>query len=160
MHATRYLKKDTVKCFLSNNEFEFEKCTGSNNIDNAFESLIDKILRELANNKTISYYDKYHNYGYKLETEMLISCQFNGKTCNDSHFLPFWDHKYGMCYTFNNNGSWVTSLTGSKYGLKLELLLSEYKLFKIINISSILYNYYKHHPNLIQIILFTKLDFD
>ena len=90
-----------------------------------------KILMRISANefKLSSITDKY-NLGYKLSDHMLLSCFFNGKSCNTSDFALTWNDLYGNCYTFNNGFDFYgntksieyTSVPGPEFGLKLEIL--------------------------------------
>ncbi len=63
--------------------------------------------------------------GYDLQTDMTISCQYNGIPCNVSNnFIQFWDNRYGNCYTFNADSAQKTSSTGGDHGLVMELVCS------------------------------------
>ena len=39
-------------------------------------------------------------FTYSLDA-MLLSCSYNGETCNQSDFVWFFSNTYGSCYTFN-----------------------------------------------------------
>lgn len=57
---------------------------------------------------------------------LLISCYFNGFTCNASDFYQYYSYEYGNCYIFNHDYGNGTSLkkvskTGPRSGLQLEL---------------------------------------
>ena len=63
--------------------------------------------------------------GWSLDT-MLISCTYNGVTCNSSDFFWWYSFEYGNCYTFNYKNSTVsaiaqTSKTGPENGLTMEI---------------------------------------
>jgi hypothetical protein len=72
------------------------------------------------------------NISYDLDTDMLISCQYNGHLCSETngHFKRFWNNIYGNCYTFNNGNN--SYLTGNQHGLHLEMIVGKLnKKFKI-----------------------------
>lgn len=63
--------------------------------------------------------------GYTLD-DMLISCYFNGISCDSSDFYQIYTFEYGNCYIFNHNYGNGTSLSkvsksGPRSGLQLEL---------------------------------------
>lgn len=63
--------------------------------------------------------------GYDLNT-LLLSCFFNGFTCNSSDFFWYYSYEYGNCYIFNHNYGDGTALkvvseSGPNSGLQLEL---------------------------------------
>ena len=66
-------------------------------------------------------------YFFSLDA-MMISCQYNGYSCNASDFLSFVSIHYGFCYTFNARSKntdpqeLVKTTDGGGYG-KLELIL-------------------------------------
>ncbi|OWF52765.1 Degenerin-like protein asic-2 [Mizuhopecten yessoensis] len=65
--------------------------------------------------------------GHQLE-DMLVSCNFKGKSCSPSNFSHFIHYKYGNCYTFNsgfNSTIAETEKSGPVYGLALELYLEQ-----------------------------------
>ena len=59
---------------------------------------------------------------FKLD-DMLLSCTFDKKECNASHFTQFTSYDKGNCYLFNFDAANIrtSSQTGQYYGLKLEL---------------------------------------
>ncbi len=56
-------------------------------------------------------------------SDMLLSCVYNGKSCDSSNFIQFTTYDRGNCYMFNSNTSnLLTSMqSGPFYGLQLEL---------------------------------------
>ena len=65
--------------------------------------------------------------GFSLK-DSLISCSFNNKVCDSSNFNIHLDYNNGNCYTFNegkNESILNTTLTGSNYGLTLEILTGD-----------------------------------
>ena len=64
---------------------------------------------------------------YNLDTEILISCQFNGNSCSELNgdFKKFWNNIYGNRYTFNSDKNFY--LKGNHFGLNLEVAVSKYK---------------------------------
>jgi hypothetical protein len=74
------------------------------------------------------------NIGYNLDSEMLISCQYNENLCSETNgdFKRFWNNIYGNCYTFNGGNN--SYLIGNHHGLHLEMIVSKYKKqFKIFD---------------------------
>ena len=64
---------------------------------------------------------------YNLDSDELISCQFNGNSCTESSwgFSKILKNIYGNCYTVNSDKHFY--LTGNHYGLHLEMTVSKYK---------------------------------
>ena len=73
--------------------------------------------------------------------EILISCRFNGKTCNSSDFIRTFDPFYGNCYIFNSGlnsaGDRIDlkhqSLSSDYYGLHAELYSGFYEKLNTLN---------------------------
>jgi hypothetical protein len=67
------------------------------------------------------------NISYDLDTDMLISCQYNGHLCSETNgdFKRFWNNIYGNCYTFNDGNN--SYLTGDHHGLFLEMIVGKLK---------------------------------
>ena len=65
----------------------------------------------------------------------LLECTFNNEPCFSTDFTWSFDHSYGNCFTFNtgfdSNGSSTelkkSSITGSKFGLRLILYVNYYE---------------------------------
>ncbi|KAF7465946.1 Hypothetical predicted protein [Marmota monax] len=71
--------------------------------------------------------EKKINMSYSAE-ELLVTCFFDGMSCNARNFTLFHHPMYGNCYTFNNreNESILsTSMGGSEYGLQVILYINE-----------------------------------
>ena len=89
-----------------------------NSIYTLSNTTIKQLSRILLNdlNKT-----ELSNIGYDLDTDMLISCQFNGNSCSESNgdFKKFWNNIYGNCYTLNRGNS--SYLIGNQHELQLEM---------------------------------------
>lgn len=72
-----------------------------------------------------------YSVGFYSLNQMLISCTFNGRTCNTSYFITRPTRNYGVCYVFNTSAIYVTSgqnasksaRTGKAYGLNMELFV-------------------------------------
>ena len=62
------------------------------------------------------------NISFQL-SDMLLSCVYNGISCDSSDFIQFTTYDRGNCYMFNSNTSnLLTSMqSGPFYGLQLEL---------------------------------------
>ena len=93
--------------------------------------------------------------------EMLISCEYQGKKCNESDFYWFRDYNYGNCYRFNGNDASQngdgntshkfvsysikkSSVPGWRYGLRLELYTGDQQTqqqytFKVFCLYKVLY---------------------
>ena len=84
---------------------------------------ISKFKRTLVNNLNET---ALSTMGYNLDTDMLISCQFDGNSCSESNgdFQKFWNNVYGNCYTFKSDKNFY--LTGNQHGFHLEMTVSKY----------------------------------
>ena len=91
----------------------------------------DMILN-LVKSSLISNYSHQANLGFTLDY-MLLNCQFNGYSCNQSDFITTYNYDYGNCFTFNSgydsNGSQIPikqiSEAGSDKSFKIELFLGD-----------------------------------
>ena len=126
-YAHQYIVKvsDKAKCFNLDNNIDFQNCFNTTNTNQAFDKFIDQLKRKVASDKRLTEAYKQY-YGYSLLYDMLVSCDYNGNSCNADNFTTYWDNDYGNCYTFNGGKEDIlkTSATGYQYGLKLELLTS------------------------------------
>ncbi|ELK37854.1 Amiloride-sensitive sodium channel subunit gamma [Myotis davidii] len=70
--------------------------------------------------------EKKVNMSYSAE-ELLVTCFFDGVSCDARNFTLFHHPMYGNCYTFNNkeNETHSTSMGGSEYGLQVILYINE-----------------------------------
>ncbi|KAM4829344.1 epithelial sodium channel subunit gamma [Thomomys bottae] len=71
--------------------------------------------------------EKKINMSYSAE-ELLVTCFFDGMSCDGRNFTLFHHPMYGNCYTFNNreNGTILsTSMGGSEHGLQVILYINE-----------------------------------
>ncbi|XP_036135801.1 amiloride-sensitive sodium channel subunit gamma [Molossus molossus] len=71
--------------------------------------------------------EKKINMSYSAE-ELLITCFFDGVSCDARNFTLFHHPMYGNCYTFNNKENETihsTSMGGSEYGLQVILYINE-----------------------------------
>ncbi|XP_059889056.1 amiloride-sensitive sodium channel subunit gamma isoform X2 [Delphinus delphis] len=71
--------------------------------------------------------EKKINMSYSAE-ELLVTCFFDGESCDARNFTRFHHPMYGNCYTFNNRQNETilsTSMGGSEYGLQVILYLNE-----------------------------------
>ncbi|EGW13021.1 Amiloride-sensitive sodium channel subunit gamma [Cricetulus griseus] len=71
--------------------------------------------------------DKKINMSYSAE-ELLVTCFFDGMSCDARNFTLFHHPMYGNCYTFNNRENATilsTSMGGSEYGLQVILYINE-----------------------------------
>lgn len=59
-------------------------------------------------------------YGYSIN-ETLVSCLFKDTMCSGADFTRFYSYDHGNCYTFNSSRISKKTLTGTRYGLQLEL---------------------------------------
>nr|XP_008534480.1 PREDICTED: amiloride-sensitive sodium channel subunit gamma [Equus przewalskii] len=71
--------------------------------------------------------EKKINMSYSAE-ELLVTCFFDGVSCDARNFTLFHHPMYGNCYTFNNRQNETilsTSMGGSEYGLQVILHINE-----------------------------------
>jgi hypothetical protein len=77
------------------------------------------------NNYTASLYNKF----FPLQP-MLLSCSYNGQSCNTTDFISFVSSTYGLCYTFNaklkSNQTYLRNVTDNGGPGKLQLRLYAY----------------------------------
>ena len=75
------------------------------------------------------------SFGLSIE-EMLVSCYFNGASCNENDFEWFYTFEYGNCFAFNSGFSSKLNKSmpikrverkGQQNGLRLELFLGNFK---------------------------------
>jgi hypothetical protein len=75
--------------------------------------------------------------------DILLSCLFDYQFCNSSDFKWEWDNYYGNCYSFNFNSSSnelkKSYISGSTFGLQLELYVNFYERLMFFN--SLIDNY-------------------
>ena len=86
-YAYSYIIKKTkdAECFKLKNGTEFTKCINSTDANTSFDKFVEKMKRIIANDKTLTAFD-YYWYGFDLETDMMISCSFNGIPCSAHNF--------------------------------------------------------------------------
>lgn len=111
---------------LSDEEYsnEFWKCINATDKNSALDSVVDRMKRFIANE--IKDEESRNYFGFDLDYDMLISCQYNSKPCSGQNFTKFWSNYYGNCYSFNDGTQGEihkTSVPGSDYGLKMELVV-------------------------------------
>ncbi|XP_007664468.3 amiloride-sensitive sodium channel subunit gamma [Ornithorhynchus anatinus] len=71
--------------------------------------------------------EKKINMSYSIE-ELLVTCFFDGISCDSRNFTLFHHPMHGNCYTFNNGANKTvlsTSMGGSEYGLQVILYIDE-----------------------------------
>ncbi|XP_066131967.1 amiloride-sensitive sodium channel subunit gamma isoform X2 [Saccopteryx bilineata] len=71
--------------------------------------------------------EKKINMSYSAQ-ELLVTCFFDGVSCDARNFTLFHHPMYGNCYTFNNKENETihsTSMGGSEYGLQVILYINE-----------------------------------
>uniref|UniRef100_H0UT09 Epithelial sodium channel subunit gamma n=2 Tax=Cavia porcellus TaxID=10141 RepID=H0UT09_CAVPO len=71
--------------------------------------------------------EKKINMSYSAE-ELVVTCFFDGMSCDARNFTLFHHPMYGNCYTFNNRENETTlstSMGGSEYGLQVILFIDE-----------------------------------
>jgi hypothetical protein len=101
-------------------EYEFYFSISDKIVNNKYQT-INQLKRTLTNDLNQT---ELLNIGYDLDTDMLISCQYNGNSCSETNgdFKKFWNNIYGNCYTFNSGNN--SYLTGDQNGLHLEMIVS------------------------------------
>ncbi|KIH55530.1 Amiloride-sensitive sodium channel [Ancylostoma duodenale] len=65
-----------------------------------------------------------HAYTYK---DLVISCTYNAKSCNETDFREFYDPTYGICQMFNIEGNYSSSRAGPLYGLRMVIRTDQAK---------------------------------
>ena len=144
-YAGDYILNKSTKagCFDYSDSTRFVACMNINDPYLAFATFNDEIKRIVANDKTLTDYDHFW-YGYDLQTDMTISCQYNGIPCNVSNnFVQYWDNRYGNCYTFNKDGALKTSSTGDDHGLEMELVCCKIIIIYFFIFHALISNYFK-----------------
>ena len=63
---------------------------------NEFDSFLDRAKRVIANNGELN-----SSIGYYLQNEMLVSCEYNSRKCNEKNFSRFWSNEYGKDILMN-----------------------------------------------------------
>ena len=98
---------------LSSNDSAF------NVVNTAAKKLKAAITGDNTLNSTV-----LENIGFTI-SNMLVSCYFNDKECDESDFKLYRTNEYGNCYTFNYDASnpVYTSRTGPNSGLTMEVFL-------------------------------------
>ena len=67
----------------------------------AFDKFYDKLKRIVANDKTFTFDDHFW-YGFDLQSDMSILCEYSGIQYNASNnFVKYWNNHCGNCHTFN-----------------------------------------------------------
>jgi len=94
-------------------------------------TILDLVKSSIISDPNLNYSSRI-NMGFSLDY-MMLTCQFNGYTCNTSDFITTYNYDYGNCYTFNSgfdsNGNKMPikqiSEAGSDKSFKLELFLGD-----------------------------------
>ncbi|XP_060028797.1 amiloride-sensitive sodium channel subunit gamma [Erinaceus europaeus] len=104
---------DTSDCVLYNFS------SGINAIQEWYKLHYMNIMAQVPQEKKI-------NMSYSAE-ELLVTCSFDGMSCDARNFTLFHHPMYGNCYTFNSrqNETVSTSMGGSEYGLQVILNINE-----------------------------------
>ena len=104
-------KVEKIYFFLNEESFN------TRNTNAAFENFTNRVKRVIANDKSLSDRDRFE-LGFRLDDDMLVSCEYNGIFCSEKDFFRFWSNEYGNCYTFNAGTTkpLKTSTTGDKHG--------------------------------------------
>ena len=129
LFATKYILKKIIigKCFQLQNGNSFLACVNSSDQNDVFDTFADQMKRIIANDNLTD--RQRYKLGYWLDEDLLVSCSYNGESCNETNFERYWDNQYGNCYMFNKGNAIKTivksSTTGEKHGLKMELIVSK-----------------------------------
>lgn len=131
-----------INNILKENNFTYpiKNLTTSKTAMNLTKVLNELVKASLAANTNLTF-DERKNLSFNLN-EMLISCSFNGISCDVRNFSLIQNYDNGNCYTFNSgkdaNGTSVviqqTSLSGPNGGgLELELFVGDPDIHDIFN---------------------------
>ncbi|XP_022079731.1 low-density lipoprotein receptor-related protein-like isoform X1 [Acanthaster planci] len=74
--------------------------------------------------------DEVHRFGHQ-EVDFIIQCSYDENKCDNRDFKEFQDDTYGNCFTFNPNGTFIASKTGSRFGLRMTLFLEQSEYISI-----------------------------
>ncbi|XP_029803878.1 amiloride-sensitive sodium channel subunit gamma isoform X2 [Suricata suricatta] len=110
----RLCSNDTSKCAV------YTFSSGVNAIQEWYKLHYMNIMAQVPLEKKI-------NMSYSAE-ELLVTCFFDGMSCDARNFTLFHHPMYGNCYTFNNRENETilsTSMGGSEYGLQVILYINE-----------------------------------
>ncbi|CAI5438369.1 unnamed protein product [Caenorhabditis angaria] len=64
------------------------------------------------------YYDNGEDIAYSYD-DLVVSCTYNAKTCNQTDFVDYYNPTYGNCIQFNYAGEQSSSRAGPLYGLRM-----------------------------------------
>ena len=117
------IKKDKVQSILD----EIKKFYKKENLTISNEEAFDDYIAEIADSG-VNIFD----FGHRKE-DMIYSCKWIGKDCNDEDWDRFWHWKYGSCFVYNSgmhrNGTLKNitevSKTGPNSALELNLFLDQ-----------------------------------
>ena len=130
-NAYKYFKRNNLSnsdCFSDDyviNGSLFQTCFDTNDTSQNFINFIESAKRLVASESKLDIKERF-SLGYGLDSDMLISCSFNGLTCDEKNFTRSWNNEYGICYTINSDNHLISSITGNKNGLNLELVVSKF----------------------------------
>ncbi|CAI9172916.1 unnamed protein product [Rangifer tarandus platyrhynchus] len=105
---------DTLDCAV------YTFSSGVNAIQEWYKLHYMNIMAQVSQEKKI-------NMSYSAD-ELLITCFFDGVSCDARNFTLFHHPMYGNCYTFNNRQNETilsTSMGGSEFGLQVILYINE-----------------------------------
>jgi len=91
------------------------------NKNQAFLAILNMIKTSIYANSSLGK-SFMQNISFQL-SDMLLSCVYNGISCDSSNFIEFTTYDRGNCYMFNSNTSSIKTSTqsGPFFGLQLEL---------------------------------------
>ncbi len=91
------------------------------NKNQAFLAILNMIKNSIYANSSLGK-SFMQNISFQL-SDMLLSCVYNGISCDSSNFIEFTTYDRGNCYMFNSNTSSIKTSTqsGPFSGLQLEL---------------------------------------
>uniref|UniRef100_A0A8C0DZE1 Epithelial sodium channel subunit gamma n=1 Tax=Balaenoptera musculus TaxID=9771 RepID=A0A8C0DZE1_BALMU len=113
-HQSLQCSNDTSSCAV------YTFSSGVNAIREWYKLHYMNIMAQVSPEKKI-------NMSYSAE-ELLVTCFFDGESCDARNFTRFHHPMYGNCYTFNNGQNETilsTSMGGSEYGLQVILYINE-----------------------------------
>lgn len=107
---------------------EFDYLVSQNNLSTANGGLLfyldssSKLIKSYVSRFNV---EKKKSYGHELK-DMLLDCRFNADICTHQDFEWFYDFDYGNCYKFNADSKKFVSVSGSRAGLLIELIIKNH----------------------------------
>jgi hypothetical protein len=106
---------------LNDISYSYTSSLKESNKNQTFLTIVNMIKTSIYANSLLGK-SFMQNISFHL-SDMLLSCVYNGISCNSSNFIQFTTYDRGNCYMFNSNTSSIrTSMqSGPFFGLQLEL---------------------------------------